>query len=155
MRRLSSPGLNEIRKKIYDLISKNPGLHLSKLAELLNIRSSLAEYHLTYMEKHNLIFSVKKEGEYYRRYFLVDSDLGVRDKAIISNLNRLPPVANFLPNFSLFCCFWTTATWKSFVFSIFSSCHEYIHQYENHYLASFIPKGRYWNCFDLLTNWFN
>jgi len=78
----------ETRKMIYDLIEKNPGLHLSKIAELLEIRISLAEYHLLYMERNEYIFSIKKEGKYYRRYYTKDTRLGAEDKKILALLRQ-------------------------------------------------------------------
>ena len=42
----------EIRKKIFSLIVKNPGLNIRKIAELLNIETSLTIYHLRYLLKH-------------------------------------------------------------------------------------------------------
>jgi len=56
----------ETRRKIYDLISKNPGLHLSKISELLKMRISLVEYHMRYLEK--IVTVDKKTG--FSRYFL-------------------------------------------------------------------------------------
>ena len=58
----------ETRRKIYDLISKNPGLHLSKISELLKMRVSLVEYHMRYLEKHDIVTVDKKTG--FSRYFL-------------------------------------------------------------------------------------
>jgi len=58
----------ETRRKIYDLISKNPGLHLSKISELLKMRVSLVEYHMRYLEKHDIAIVDKKTG--FSRYFL-------------------------------------------------------------------------------------
>ena len=58
----------ESRQKIYNLLKNNPGLHLSKIAKLLNLRVSLVEYHLHYLEKHNLVRSDKHTG--YKRYFI-------------------------------------------------------------------------------------
>jgi len=49
----------ETRRKIYELIEKNPGLHLSKIAELLKMRVSLAEYHLLFLEKKDTIETIK------------------------------------------------------------------------------------------------
>jgi predicted transcriptional regulator len=60
----------DTRRKIYDLISKNPGLHLSKISEILNMRISLVEYHLRYLEKHDIITLGKETG--FSRYFLKD-----------------------------------------------------------------------------------
>jgi len=78
----------ETRRKIYVLISKNPGLHLSKIAEILDMRPSLAEYHLTQMQKNNLIVGVKEEGGYYKRFYLKDSDVGISDKNFLKLLRQ-------------------------------------------------------------------
>ena len=82
----------EIQKKIYDLISKNPGLHLSKIAEMLNMRTSLAEYHLQKMEKNKLILSVKDGSGHYKRYYVEDSDIGTEDKRILALLRQEIPL---------------------------------------------------------------
>lgn len=58
----------ETRRKIYDLIEKNPGLHLSKISELLQMRISLVEYHLHFLEKYDIISVDKETG--FSRYFL-------------------------------------------------------------------------------------
>jgi len=57
----------KIQKQIHSIIKKNPGLHLSKVAEMLQISIPLALYHLRYLEKNDLITSVKEEG--YLRYY--------------------------------------------------------------------------------------
>ena len=41
---------DEIRRKIYDLIYRRPGLHLSKIAELLTFNISEVENHLSFLE---------------------------------------------------------------------------------------------------------
>jgi len=78
----------KIRANISDLISKNPGLHLSKIAEKLNMSAQLAEYHLLYMEKNNIIIGVKEKGGYYRRFYIKGSDIGTRDKKIVALLRQ-------------------------------------------------------------------
>ena len=78
----------EIRSKISDLLSNNPGLYLSEIAEKLDMSAQLAEYHLLHMEKNDLIIGVKEEGGYYRRYFLKESGVGVRDKTILALLRQ-------------------------------------------------------------------
>jgi len=77
-----------IRDKIIDLVIKNPGLHLSKIAELLNMRISLAEYHLQYLEKNNLITAIKEDGGHYKRYYTIDNQIGSEDKTILSLLRQ-------------------------------------------------------------------
>jgi predicted transcriptional regulator len=79
----------EIRRKIYDLIGKNPGLHLSKIAELLDIRKSLIEYHLLYMEKSEVITSTKDTG--YTRYYVV-GEIGSREKRFLSVMRQETPL---------------------------------------------------------------
>jgi len=81
----------DVREKIYGLISKNPGLHLSKIAEMLNMRISLAEYHLNYLEKTNRIIAVK-EGGYYKRYYTEESEVGDKEKKIIALLRQEIPL---------------------------------------------------------------
>jgi predicted transcriptional regulator len=83
--------IRETRKKIYSLISNSPGLHLSKIAELLHMQLSLAEYHLTSMEKDRLIIAVKDVG-YYKRYYLTGSDIGVEQRKMVSLLREEIPL---------------------------------------------------------------
>lgn len=52
----------ENRRKIYDLIKKNPGLHMSKIADMLNMRISLVQYHLDYLEKKGMIEVTRDPG---------------------------------------------------------------------------------------------
>ena len=79
----------ETRQRIYELILKNPGLHQAKIAQMLTMRKSLAEYHLQYLEKTKAIISIKKEG--YRRYFVEDGDVAEEDKKILSLVRQKIP----------------------------------------------------------------
>ena len=79
----------EIRQKIYDLIKKNPGLHARKIAEILCLQGQLADYHLQYLEKTEMLSSVKEEG--YRRYY-VKGTLGVQERKLLSILRRETPL---------------------------------------------------------------
>jgi len=74
--------------ELYNLISDNPGLHLSKIAEMLNMGTSLAEYHLIQLVKDNLIVSVREKGGYYRRFYVKDSTVGIKEKEILSILRQ-------------------------------------------------------------------
>jgi len=79
----------ETRRKINDIISKNPGLHLSKIAELLNMRISLADYHLSYLEKNEIISSIKEKG--FKRYY-IKGKIGSQDKKSLSLLRQESPL---------------------------------------------------------------
>lgn len=75
----------DTRRKINDLIHKNPGLHLSKIAELLKMRTSHVEYHLIYLEKHDLITSEKEKG--YKRFY-IRGQIGLKDKQYLFILRQ-------------------------------------------------------------------
>ena len=78
-----------IRRKIYTLLQKNPGLHARKIAKLLTLQGQLIDYHLLYMEKYGVISSVKEEG--YRRYYIAGK-LGMKERQHIAILRRETPL---------------------------------------------------------------
>ena len=80
----------EIRRKIYDLLEKNPGLHLSKISEILKLRISHVEYHLIYLEKNEIINTAKEKG--YKRYYIAKSQVGTQEKKILSLLRQEIPL---------------------------------------------------------------
>ncbi len=63
---------NVNRKKIYEFITKNPGVHFYKLVKSLNISVFSVEWHLNILLKFNLIRNVKIEK--YDAYFDVKLD---------------------------------------------------------------------------------
>jgi predicted transcriptional regulator len=75
----------ESRRKIYEIISKNPGVHLSKIADLLQMRISHVEYHVNYLEKHDIITVEKTTG--YKRFY-VKGTIGTQDKRYLSVLRQ-------------------------------------------------------------------
>ena len=75
----------ETRRKIYDLIKENPGIHLSKISQILKMRTSLVEYHLIFLEKHEIIKSDRETG--YKRYYL-KGQIGVKDKKYLFILRQ-------------------------------------------------------------------
>lgn len=102
---LQSPGVEiadenaqETRKRIYNLIAQNPGLHLSKIAELLKMSKPLAEYHLQRMEKEEKITVLKETG--YSRYYIYSEEIEPKDKKIFSLLRKDIPlkIVLFLAN---------------------------------------------------------
>lgn len=79
----------EIRRSIYDLIAKNPGLHARKIAESLSMSGQLTDYHLLYMERNEVLTSIKEGG--YRRYY-IRGKLGVKDRHRIAILRHETPL---------------------------------------------------------------
>src|SRR3977135_4044154 len=55
------------RKDLYEFVRRNPGFHLRELSRSLNLSITLADYHLRFLEKHDLITS-SMDGEYKRFY---------------------------------------------------------------------------------------
>jgi len=79
----------ETRKKIYHLIVENPGVNLSKIAEILHLSAQLVDYHLLYMRHHGLI-TIVKEGGYKRCY--IEGKVGVKDKRTLAVLRQEIPL---------------------------------------------------------------
>jgi len=79
----------ETRKQIFNLIKENPGLNVTKIAELLKIETSLTIYHLRYLLRHDLI-SIEKEKGYTRCY--TKGEIGIEDKKILSILRQEIPL---------------------------------------------------------------
>jgi len=75
----------ESRRKIYDTIKKNPGLHLSKIADLLQMRISHVEYHVHYLEKHDIVTTDRSTG--YLRFY-IKGTIGIQDKRYLSILRQ-------------------------------------------------------------------
>ncbi len=78
----------KIHEKIFNLISRNPGLSLSSIAKKIRISVQLADYHLSSMERSNRIIGTKEEREYYRRYYIKDSGIGPQEKKIVALLRQ-------------------------------------------------------------------
>ena len=78
----------ETRQQIYEVVADNPGIHLSRIAERLAMSPSLTEYHLLQLERNNLIMGVREDRGYYKRYFISESDVGVREKRILALLRH-------------------------------------------------------------------
>ena len=85
----------QIRKLIYRLIGNYPGLNQSKIAEILDISSPLALYHLRYLEKNDLIIAEKKAG--YTRYY-IKGKIGIQDKQLLSLFRQETPLRLILFN---------------------------------------------------------
>ena len=86
------------RRELYEFVRRNPGYHLRELARLQSLTITVAEYHLRFLEKHELISSAM-DGE-YKRYFpryLVGDRNGIpaltdRQKEILGFLRQPIPL---------------------------------------------------------------
>jgi predicted transcriptional regulator len=79
----------ETRRKIYELVLKNQGLHLSKIAEILKMNISLVEYHLLFLERNDMVYSDKEQS--FTRYY-TRGGIGTSDKKILSLLRQEVPL---------------------------------------------------------------
>ena len=55
------------RRDLYQYVRSNPGFHLREIARALNLSITLADYHLRFLEKNELV-SWSMDGEYKRDY---------------------------------------------------------------------------------------
>ncbi len=78
----------ESRRKIYEAVKKVPGIHFREINRRLGISLGGIEYHLRYLEQHELIVS-KQEGR-YKRYYVVGK-LGSKDKQLLALLRQQMP----------------------------------------------------------------
>ncbi|MCX6666085.1 MAG: winged helix-turn-helix transcriptional regulator [Euryarchaeota archaeon] len=77
-----------IRKKIHYLIVQNPGLHLSRIAELLKMSIPSVDYHLLCMERNREILAVKDDKGYYKRYYVGENESGKQETIIFEIISK-------------------------------------------------------------------
>ncbi|MEM0492708.1 MAG: winged helix-turn-helix transcriptional regulator [Candidatus Thermoplasmatota archaeon] len=86
----------EVRRRIYDLLIKNPGLYLSRIAELLDMSIPLTDYYLLSMERDGEIVTVKDPHGYYKRYYIKEDKLSEWEACILDVLQRRIPLCIIL-----------------------------------------------------------
>jgi predicted transcriptional regulator len=82
----------ETRKKIYDSITRHPGMHMREISRHTGYSVALVKYHVQYLEKHGLL-TVAREGG-YNRYFAsaAPSSLTQSDKKALALLRQEIPL---------------------------------------------------------------
>jgi predicted transcriptional regulator len=92
---------HEKRREIYEFLKENPGLHMREIQRRLDIPFSTLEYHLDYLEKHEIVD--EEEDRRYCRYFA--EDLDVFEKKVVSALRqaRLREIILVILSESLYC----------------------------------------------------
>ncbi len=78
----------ENRRRIYDFIRKNPGLHFSELYRYLEIPKTTLFYHINYLKKNELI--KEKSDDNYSRYFII-KEVSKKDKQFLSYIRKKIP----------------------------------------------------------------
>jgi predicted transcriptional regulator len=75
---------NDKRRKIYEIIEKNPGIHLRELQRILQMPVATIEYHLGYMTRRRIIYN--EADEHLKRYYT--QPLNSEDKKLLSALRQ-------------------------------------------------------------------
>jgi predicted transcriptional regulator len=75
---------NDLRRKIYEFVKKNPGLHMRELQRRLDIPLSTLEYHLDYLQRRDIL--VMEDDRRYCRYF--GENLDEVDRRVLSALRQ-------------------------------------------------------------------
>jgi predicted transcriptional regulator len=92
-------GLLELdsRRRLYEFVTKFPGLHLREIARGVELDPNHAKYHLQYLEKHDLVSSRRQDG--YWTFWPRHDEGGAtqeavdrRDKDILAFLRRPVPL---------------------------------------------------------------
>ena len=78
----------EKRRRIYTYILKNPGLHFREISRNLNIPKSTMKYHLSYLERRDLI-TIENINAYQRYY--ASQKIGETDKKFVNVLRQTVP----------------------------------------------------------------
>lgn len=78
----------ENRRKIYQLVSKYPGMYLREIEKHLGLAIGVLDYNLSYLEKKEILM-VEREGN--RKRYFVKEDVSFGDKATISLLRQEIP----------------------------------------------------------------
>lgn len=78
----------DTRKKIYNFIKNNPGLHIREVQRKTKIPLSTLSYHFNYLEKQNLIIG-KLENK-YKRYVVADKFSKIENDILILLRQEVP-----------------------------------------------------------------
>ena len=73
------------RKRIYEEIVLNPGLHFRELQRRLQMPTGMLTYHLNILEKHGLISS-RRDGKYVR--YFANTSMTVEERSIMGALRN-------------------------------------------------------------------
>jgi len=77
----------ETRRKIFNCIQNNPGLHFSELHRKIKIPKTTLFYHLNYLKKNELIIEEDKEN--YSRYYIAKK-ISQKEKRFLSYMRKKP-----------------------------------------------------------------
>ena len=78
----------QTRQKIYNSISKNPGIHYSEISRHTKIPKTTLLYHIRYLDRIGLIKKIKNNG--YTRLFVKDEQSSLEKKLLFLLRQKVP-----------------------------------------------------------------
>ncbi|MBI4210871.1 MAG: winged helix-turn-helix transcriptional regulator [Candidatus Diapherotrites archaeon] len=84
----------DVRKKLYNTISRNPGLHFRELQRRVGIATGALQYHLDYLAKKHLVRAEKETK--FMRYYLVRQDFRETDLMSLLRQESMRKIIVFL-----------------------------------------------------------
>lgn len=89
----------DTRRKIFELIQANPGLHMREIARQAGLQLSLVEYHVNYLSDNDMVYAIREDR--YSRFYVDDgfidevggSQLTGEQKRILHLLRQELPLA--------------------------------------------------------------
>src|SRR3990172_12291427 len=79
----------ESRRRIYEYLTANPGVHLRRIGQALGMSTGMLSYHLGVMEKQGLLLS--EAARHRRRYYLAQSYREEQRRGVAPLPGRGPP----------------------------------------------------------------
>lgn len=76
----------DVRKRIYETISKSPGLHFRELQRRIGVATGTLDYHVHFLRKHGMIRAEQAGG--FLRYYASDIIIEEQEKALLSLLRQ-------------------------------------------------------------------
>jgi DNA-binding transcriptional ArsR family regulator len=73
------------RKKIYECIEKNPGIHSRELSRQLKLPYSTLQYHIKHLEKYGVITSEHNSNSIH---YYTSTTMGLKEKKVLSILRK-------------------------------------------------------------------
>src|SRR4030042_237736 len=77
----------EVLQRLYDLLVRNPGLHISKIAELLSVTVAEVEQCLRILDKQGILLVSKAAG--YSQYSIDERGVSAREKRSLETRRRI------------------------------------------------------------------
>src|SRR5437870_12859771 len=79
----------ESRRRIYDFLTANPGVHLRRIGQVLGMSTGMLSYHLGYLERNGVLKS--EEDGHRKRYFIARAFAEAQRPIVAAVRQDVPP----------------------------------------------------------------